>query len=287
MINKKTKIWALLTSVTIMILLASYVSGLVNAATDKDKKNEDMLLKCFFDARPADSLVGEERKKFEELSGSKYADWSLSVGQVTELYHKTINEKFNEYIKKSKAGGIEAAIKPTGQAAINSRAPMVPPSEALKACSENNNENYSTYCVALTLYSNPEYGYTTYRDIMSCRKSEIFENSQESENYKSYSDFFIAGEKNEARSLQIYQDQKLLNVSDKINEVNVAIKRAKEALDQTLSAYDQLKLAWLMHKRYIAVYENLIKYRDLLVEIRHFVEGFSSKFVDASTTRCT
>lgn len=64
------------------------------------------------------------------------------------------------------------------------------------------------------------------------------------------------------------------------------IKKAKETLDQTLSAYDQLRVAWPIHKKYIDVYADLEKYRDKITEIRHQTDLFPKKFIDLTTTAC-
>ncbi len=74
--------------------------------------------------------------------------------------------------------------------------------------------------------------------------------------------------------------------ANRINFIDDEIEKAKLALDQTLDAYSQLKTSWQLHIRYIDIFNNLVKYRDQLVNIRQQTDVFPMKFVDATTTRC-
>lgn len=74
--------------------------------------------------------------------------------------------------------------------------------------------------------------------------------------------------------------------ANRIQFIDDEIERAKLALDQTLDAYSQLKTSWQLHIRYIDIFNNLVKYRDQLVNIRQQTDVFPMKFIDATTTRC-
>ncbi len=82
----------------------------------------------------------------------------------------------------------------------------------------------------------------------------------------------------------------LLDLTDstasKIKSIDAEIIKAKTALDQTLDAYSQLRTSWQMHVRYIDIFNELVKYRDHLVEVRKQTDAFSLKFIDATTTKC-
>jgi len=286
---------AALLAVAVAVIFASYFAGAADNNADQEKKLKD----CFFGGTTQD-LVGPASVRMGELRTSRYSDWNQSISDLTKLFHETMNEKFNDYIKKSMEGGAEAAMDPNSQEAINARAPEANTvEEALKKCSDNDYANYSTYCVAVTLYANPDFGYKTYHDIMSCRKTDIFQDSQESEIYKAYNDFFmrpfdpsegqVFGLSNEFAdsNFSAYQQAKAISAYENMNEVDKSLEQTRQALDQTLSAYDQMKIAWQMHKRYMEIYKMLVKYRDYILEIRKQVESFPAKFIDASTTKCT
>lgn len=72
----------------------------------------------------------------------------------------------------------------------------------------------------------------------------------------------------------------------RVKFIDDEIRRSKQALDQTLDAYSQLKTAWNMHVKYMDTFADLVKYRDYLVAIRKQTDTFQFKFIDATTTKC-
>lgn len=210
---------------------------------------------------PADFKEKYDKKR-KELENSLYSDWSKSPSTLVSEYHANVNKEFNKYIKKMITGTRDFENKKDTDP--NSRAPERKPDGSPGDCTA---DNYSTYCVAYNIYSSPKYGYKALRDILTCRKVEIYDSQVESEKPQ-------------------YQDAAALAVGAKITGIDTQLDKAKKALDQTLSAYDQLKTAWALHKKYMAVYEKLLQYRDYISEIRRSVEVFPAKFIDASTTKC-
>jgi hypothetical protein len=198
---------------------------------------------------------------------SDYNDPNLDTEQVMEKYHKKINEEFNKYTARMIEA--ETLAAKTGQREDAGRPPK-PVSEnepqVLQACTS---DNYSTYCVGQTLLTNEQYGYIAYIRALDCKRNKIYDSTQ--------------AEKSQFTS----QGQAALMMSARLEAIAREKTAAKRALDQTLSAYNELRMAWPMHKSYMKIYESLIKYRDKLVEIRNQVEEFPSKFIDASTTKCT
>ncbi len=77
------------------------------------------------------------------------------------------------------------------------------------------------------------------------------------------------------------------SIVERSNAITTEIKRSKQVLDVTLSAYSQLQMAWKLHVKYIDIYNALVKYRDALVKVRKQTDQFPLRFIDASTTRCT
>lgn len=76
------------------------------------------------------------------------------------------------------------------------------------------------------------------------------------------------------------------SASQRAKFVQEEVARAKAALDQTLDAYGQLKIAWQMHVQYMDIFSELVKYRDHLVDVRKQTDTFPFKFIDATSTKC-
>lgn len=230
-----------------------------------------------------------------------YNDYNKGTEEMMEDYHKKINEAFNGFIYKM-------ITEETAAAASNTVAPLGQPPEpvsdtdpSLKACPDG---NYSTYCVGMMLLNNETWGYLAYRRALECRRTSIFESSQEEDTWNKWikTTTCLGGEQDSGgqktctpeQEAQLekditdrYQGQKALMISARLEAITREKSAAKQALDQTLSAYNELRTAWPMHKKYMEIYESLTTYRDKMVEIRKQVEEFPSKFIDATTTKCT
>ncbi len=214
-----------------------------------------------------------------------YGRADQTTQEAMKLYHKTINAKFNDYIKKMIEAQTDASE--TGLADSNAKAP---PNDV---CDE---DNYSTYCVSRAMLIGEGVGgrdgYMDYLKAMDCRRTRIFDTMMDQ---LSYSDIaqsalslgYYSPSQIESDYPAQYQLQKTLAVSGRVAKIDREISASKQALDVTLATYDELKTAWTMHKRYIKIYENLVIFRDKMAEIRHQVEEFPSKFIDATTTMCT
>jgi hypothetical protein len=215
---------------------------------------------------------------------SPYSNWDLDTEAVMQLYHKTINDKFNEYIKKMIQA--QAAAVEKNEADPNGLPPAPDEITGLPGVCDAN--NYSSYCVASTLLSDKSFGYMEYRRSMNCRRQSIFSSAKDQTSlYDSYTKVMIIGKGNEDAAINRSQGARVLEVSARLKAIDTEIDVAKQALDKTLVAYVELKTAWPMHKRYVQIYESLVKYRDKLVEVRHQVEELPNKFIDATTTKCT
>ena len=94
----------------------------------------------------------------------------------------------------------------------------------------------------------------------------------------------IAELQQQAQNLEQGQKASDLNINQ--NRISKEETTSKAALDQTLATYDQLRVAWQMHKKYMQVYQDLTTYRDKIVDIRHQTDLFPSKFLDMTTTKC-
>lgn len=204
-------------------------------------------------------------------SDNIYANPDLDLEDKMALYHKTINDKFNAYIKLMLAAGPGT---PDGL-------PPATPEE----CTES---NYSTFCVGRDLLSNPTYGYMAYHKALSCSKYSFFETAKEKNAWDTYMEATsTASQSQDVQEAESnYQGARVLMISARLEAITREIESSKRALDQTLAAYNELRTAWPLHKKYMEIYKSLVTYRDKISEIRHQAEEFPSKFIDATTTKC-
>ena len=72
-----------------------------------------------------------------------------------------------------------------------------------------------------------------------------------------------------------------------LNRIDREIDIARQSLDQALGAYNELQLAFPLHKKYQQVIKTLEKYRDKISGLRKEIEWYPVTFLDLSTTACT
>ncbi|MBU1992477.1 MAG: hypothetical protein ABH856_01170 [Patescibacteria group bacterium] len=78
----------------------------------------------------------------------------------------------------------------------------------------------------------------------------------------------------------------LSNTSSKRDFIKEQVAKSKVALDMTLSAYNELRWSFELHKQYKQVIKDLLKYRDKLADVRQYVEQYPARFADATTPYC-
>ena len=223
-------------------------------------------------------------------SDNDYNNEDKSLEDIMVEYHKNMNDTFNKNIKNMIRA--ESAAAKSGNPDPNGNPPKPVSADSpqiLQPCPE---ENYSTYCVATRIISDGKKGYIGYVHALECRRNQLFDTKTEKVGYSDVMETILSGGLSnpamvEAVAEQPLQTQKAMEVSARMDAIDREISAAKRALDQTLAAYNELRTAWPMHKKYMQIYESLIKYRDKMVDIRKQVEEFPSKFIDASTTKCT
>ncbi len=242
-------------------------------------------------AAAADDFIADCEKKGIVLDKKNiYANYELSTEDVISEYHERINKEFNKYIRQMMQA--ETAAVKTGKQDLSGLPPAIDETTRKpKACAK---KNYSTYCVGERLLTDPEFGYMSYRKALDCRKGRLFDTQADAMGYSDYAESVLSfglatPSKIKADKVAgpVYQAQKALEISSRLEAITREKAAAKEALDQTLSAYNELRVAWPMHKKYQEIYVSLLKYRDKLIEVRNYVENFPSKFIDATTTKCT
>lgn len=260
----------LILSLGFLVLFTAFmVASVLNTAT-VDAAKEDRSLDD-----PLCSWKNEEGKVI-----NLYNDPDLSTGAIMDLYHKRTNDEFNRYIRLM----ITAQEATAGDFSVDLNSQPPEPADPqdplgvykLEEFCEKNRDNYSTFCVAKNLLTDGEQGdgYVQYVKALECRRGDIAEDIENASPGVEY----VSG---------VVQEAAYAIRSWRIDAIDREVTTAKRALDQTLSAYDELKTAWPMHQRYIKIYESLVKFRDKMVEIRHQIEEYPSKFIDATTTMCT
>ncbi|MBT4631495.1 hypothetical protein HOC00_00830 [Candidatus Peregrinibacteria bacterium] len=81
-------------------------------------------------------------------------------------------------------------------------------------------------------------------------------------------------------------DAALKQTADRQLLINDELEVAKMTLDLTLETYNQIQLVYPLHKEFLTLIENLEDYRDNLGALRAVIDGFPSKFNDATTIHC-
>lgn len=235
-------------------------------------------------------------------SRNPYDDPSLGVNDVIELYHKNMNEAFNEYIKKMMKGSPDDKNGKAYHVLDGNKEGE--PLTAAECLSPKYSANYSTFCVSVNLLgadsdfcSVPQTaddmiqfckldkgalarkGYLNFSSAIAKRTQQVFDTEKEKADWKNMS----IGERASQGWSSITAATKLISRQTIIAD---EMRFAKEALDQTLSAYDQLKVVWPLHQKYVGIYHSLEQYRDKLVDVRHQTDAYPKRFIDVTTTAC-
>jgi hypothetical protein len=123
-------------------------------------------------------------------------------------------------------------------------------------CSEN---NYSTFCLALAAADE----YEKYEEALRKRREIV-----------------PVGDEEGLERLGIIAAGQALAIDNEL-------ERSKKTLDMALDTYNETLPAYRMHDRFEQLIETLTKYNKKLSELRKEVEKLPSKFVDATTAKCT
>jgi hypothetical protein len=81
--------------------------------------------------------------------------------------------------------------------------------------------------------------------------------------------------------------ENLLNQkSSRDSMIDKEYTEARTAMEATLMAYDEFRLAYPTHKKYTSVLNGMIKYKIALIKIRNQIVKFPGKFIDATSAEC-
>lgn len=262
----------------------------------------------------------------EENIKNPYDSGKLSVNQILATYHEHVNETFNNYIAlmleaqersaKNPGATDDPNGKPLASAAecLDSKNNRNYSTFCLSVnllggnsdeCSDKFektwSEDFRKFC-QLGGGARPLRGYLNFKAALEKKRKKIYETAQEetlaSEDFcktvtfgssaicEGYKKDPAASKSVEAAKSLRTQRNAIEAVLGRQETIDKEIKVAKATLDQTLSAYDQLRLVWPMHVRYKQIYKDLKTYRDKLVDIRQQTDSYPSKFKDLTTSKC-
>lgn len=234
--------------------------------------------------------------KAAESKKSVYDDPNLPLEDVMVKYHTYVNDTFNDSTKKMLTALEKKPNDLNGQPFFDEkREKPYSADDCLK-----HPENYSTFCLATRLIGGDEggRGYLNYKKALENRQDQLFDTATEKDAWNKWIEATtcagitteVCNEKKKEQLNQkfqgVYQSQKALEVSGRLDAINREIIASKEALDKTLAAYDQLRWAWPLHRQYKSIFEALVTYRDKLIEVRGQTDQYPSRFVDVTTAKC-
>jgi len=204
------------------------------------------------------ALFAEEKYSFEDswVSGSfGYAGTKFS-------YHKHMNAYFNEKIK--------SMIK------MDMDDPNYSPPNGEEECSE---DNVSTYCVSMGALDR----YYSYMDILDEIKG-LFTPWAFDFEARFINDLPLLGGGTTGLGQTSVSD--LLGLAGMLND---AIRRerqsALEAMELTISAYNELRLAYPMHKKYEELLTDLHSYKDMVLDVESRAEWLPKKYIGATSKK--
>jgi hypothetical protein len=185
---------------------------------------------------------------------NKYDDSQyLCVEQIMEQYHLNVNNLTNEYLDFLISGGQE-----------NGKDIDVSFVEA----SSCDGTNVSTFCLASVL--NEEL--IQLEKALTDRADEIAVTCDDE------------GNPQEESALTL--DEVFASSSARQSFIQNEMEAAEDALDMTLSVYNQVQLVWPLHQEMSVSIMELENFRDHLASVRKVTEKFPSRFNDATTLSC-
>ena len=204
------------------------------------------------------ALFAKDPYPFEDswISGSfGYAGTKLR-------YHTHMNEYFNEKIKMM--------LK------MNLDDPNYAAPEGEGECSD---DNVSTYCVAMGALDR----YYVYLGILNEIKGLFTPWSFDFE-ARFLNDIPLIG--HDVTGLGQTSISDLLGLAAILNSaIDLEKQSALEAMELTISAYNELRLAYPMHKKYEALLKDLNSYKDMVLDVESRAEWLPTKYIGATSKK--
>lgn len=185
-----------------------------------------------------------------------FREEGLNFYQVTEAYHSEINNYFNDKFNK-----LHSLVKkdPHFYKAKEFKVPKKDENQNEPDASQCDEENLSTYCISMGALNI----YMDYVDILDALSSTLA---------------------NETK--QVNLENVLFHTKERNEKIALEYDQARNAMESTIAAFNEYKLAYPMHVKYQKVIEELLKYKLLLKDLRIEVQEFPVRFIDATTSRC-
>lgn len=248
--------------------------SLDNKYTDLLRNNKDFNSEC-----------GEARER-TSLSEAL----SNPITRTIEKYHEVTNCFFNKRIKVMVKKMLKEDVE-------NKPLLLFPPPQKFdendqalgreKCKGKGEDINLSTYCLADAAVKE----YFEFRQAMQearrlaeveavQKKFELETAGSEEGKDELHGEFFGLGDVSRL-------SRRLRSLGGELNRIDKEIELGRQALDQALSAYNELQMALPLHRKYLEVIGGLEEYRDKVSDIRKEVDLYPVTFLDVTTTQCT
>lgn len=190
----------------------------------------------------------------QTLANNPYDKNLQGLQAAIALYHKNVNDLFNAKMK--------LLIKRKGTDALpyNQNGDLNP-----EGCDD---QNVTTFCLSVAALD-----YFEDFEVAMAKRAKRFWNEEE-----------VEENVNDPKSTSI--NDILITQSLRAEAISQELKIAEIALDRSLAAYNELRVAYPIHKQYEQIIVDLTKYRDALADVRDEIELYPSKLLDASTPSC-
>lgn len=219
-----------------------------------------------------------------------------NLNKMVRKYHENINCMFNKRIeklvwnlldmtsegKKIKGEELTKLISPPGFIVDPQTKKPTAFREPCKG--EGGDVNLSTYCLAQDAVKE----YFEFKDALE--EAKKYEKDRAIELFQTKSGTSVNNAPNTITdaTVDFTTGIKALQESGKsINQIDLEADIARQALDQTLAAYNELQMALPLHRKYREVITALEKFRDGIAKVRDQIELYPSTFKDVTTSACT
>lgn len=163
-----------------------------------------------------------------------------------EQYHRDMNTLFNDSVRLMIAGKGE-------------KVPPENPNECQNDIDDETHFNVSTYCTAMRASQQ----FFWYKEALLQERSRVALHASGSQ-----------------------QTDVILEQSIKLRAIDEELDNAKRAMDLTLQAYDELRLAYPLHRAFQKTAADLRTYRDALKVLKQKTDEFPMRFLDATSSLC-
>lgn len=285
----------------ILALSASlvFVTQVARHALAEDPPSLDNKYTSLFFGGDFDVDCEQAQAENAEAADEQTADLG-KTGTAIKKYHEVINCLFNKRIKMLvekmlKTGEENERLTPEDLEKIHQ---LLSPGEPVfdengqqvgrKKCQgEGEDINLSTYCLAQAATEE----YFEFRTAMqearriahieaAQKKFELESAGREEGEDELHGEFFGLGDVSGL-------SRALRGLGAELNRIDREIELSRQALDQALSAYNELQMALPLHRKYVEAIKALEKYRNKVSDIRQEVDLYPVTFLDVTTTQCT